>query len=199
MTSENLNTQTHLEKEHQHQLEQIIVGIAKINTRIDEISEKLDSFDKRLIFLERRQDQMRGTTPKASATYATSIENNERFFQPKETKKEENERSTCFCCPFYLKKKCRFYFDDLYNFNTKQINTEVGADPIRFECPCTHPIRYHDRDPSNSFKINLLLKIYFIHLDSLETELPTFANPPLRQILYEYLVPPVFQDWFSCK
>jgi hypothetical protein len=199
MISDNLNTQTHFEKEHHHQLEQIIVGIAKINTGIDEIREKLDCFDKRHIVVEQRQDQMKDTTPRASAANSALIENNNRFFQPEKTKKEEEKRSTCACCAMYTNEKCSFYFDDLYNFNTKQINTELGADPIRFECPCTHLIRHHDRDPSNYFKINLLLKIYFIHLDSLATELPDFANPPLRQRLYEDWLPPLIQDWFPRK
>jgi len=45
----------------------------------------------------------------------------------------------------------------------------------------------------------LSLKISSIHLDSLETELPAFANPPLMQRLYEEAVPPLIQDWIWCK
>ncbi|CAF3302064.1 unnamed protein product [Rotaria socialis] len=182
VASNNLNTQTHLEKEHQARLESISINIKEISTAIGEIREQLDHFNKRFIILEQQQNKTAHTTPLASATNSTSIEtieNNNTIFPVEITRKEETQRSTCFLCAFFGR-KCTLYFDDLYRFDTKTINTEIGADPIRLQCPCKHLIRYHERNPN-----------------SLETELPAFANPPLRQRLYEDWVPPLFQGWIN--
>jgi len=40
---------------------------------------------------------------------------------------------------------------------------------------------------------------FFSNLDASETNLPSFATPPLGQFLYEEVIPPVVQDWLWCK
>lgn len=163
MASNNLNTQIHLEKEYQAQLELISINIKEISTAIGEIREQLYNFDKRPIILEQQQNKMTRTTPLASATNSNSIEtieNNNTIFPVEITRKEENQRSTCFLCAFFGR-KCTLYFDDLYRFDTKTINTEIGADPIRLQSPCKHLIRYHERNPSNSLKNKFMIKNIF--------------------------------------
>ncbi len=159
MTSDNLNPQTHFEKEHQPQLEQIIEGIKEIFTAVDEINKKLDYFDKRLTIIE-QQKQVVGTIPLTSETDSAVVKKNNPVAPMKKTIKEDNQHSTCFMCSC-ANKICTFYFDDLYDFDTKEINTKIGADTMRFRCSCNHLIRDHERKPSNSLKMKLITKNIF--------------------------------------
>ncbi|UJR29714.1 hypothetical protein I4U23_017263 [Adineta vaga] len=59
----------------------------------------------------------------------------------------------------------------------KEINTSIGANSDRFTCKCGHLIRFHQHHPNSP-----------------NEPLPSFANPPRVQLLYEEFIPPIIQD-----
>jgi len=160
MASDNPTTQTHLEKEYQPQLEEIILRIKEIFTALGKINEKVDHIDKRLIVLEEQQKQVVGTKSLTTEINSASMKEINPVVPVKKTITENNQRSTCCICSVFGK-TCTLYFDDLYDFDRKKINTEIGADALRFHCRCTHLIRDHARNPSSSLKIKFVIKNIF--------------------------------------
>lgn len=139
------NIQTNLEEKSKSQLEEILLLMKEINLTISEIKRQQDNFDKRLIILE--QQQSINTASSSNVTNSFSKEKINRDTPLDKIKKEENKPSTCFLCES-MERNCILYFDDLYDFDKKEINTNIGADATRFMCPCGHLIRMHERNPS---------------------------------------------------
>jgi len=155
MTANNSNIQTELEEKSQFEVEEILLLMKEINIAISEIKRRQDNFDKRLITLE--QQQSINTSSLSNVAESLLIEKNNRDVPLENITKEENKRSTCFMCTF-RNKNCILYFDDLYDFDKKEINTNIGADATRFKCPCGHLIRIHKRNPSMPLRRKYIMK-----------------------------------------
>ncbi|CAM4810168.1 unnamed protein product [Rotaria magnacalcarata] len=178
MASNDLDAPIPIEEKYQFYLEQMMLENKKVAALVDETTKQLDHAEKRCGMFEQQQQQhVTNASSPLNLSYIHSIETNNIEAVSKNATEKEKQRSTCFSCP-WEKKTCTLYFDDLYDFNKKRINTDIGADTVRLTCPCGHLIRIHQRDPN-----------------SLETRLPSFATPSVTQLLYEELVPPVIQNF----
>ncbi len=134
--------------------EQILIENEMIFKSLDEMKRKLLDFDVRLTNLEEEQKHNSSTSSEKDSSDHPSKGTKNSSTLLKTTIPKGKQDSTCFLCP-WQKKFCSLYFDDLYDFDKKEINTNIGADSDRLTCKCEHLIRFHQRHPSNSFHMNL--------------------------------------------
>ena len=199
MASNDSYKQLSLEEKYQHDFEQIIIEIKDLGMTVAEINRKLDNCNERLVMLE-QQRKVSSPSPTPNGTHPVS----KTTTTPETAMKKEGAqdgRSLCGVCTF-IHRSCKYYFDDLYNIGTQEFNTNTGVHVERLICSCGHPIRIHERDPSMSLHARIRTKhkiSFFINSEMSHMELPSFAKPPLSQLLYEELVPPPLQDWIWCK
>jgi hypothetical protein len=160
MLSDISDTQLQLDEEYQLSSEQILMENQMILKSLNEIKRKLEDFDARLTYFEQQQQQQQQqqkhmtftSSQKDLADYNLEEKTNSDIVLEKSIKKE-NQRSTCFSCR-WEKKTCTLYFEDLYDFDKREINSDIGADSNRFTCRCGHLIRIHEYRTSNSSQIN---------------------------------------------
>ncbi|CAF3054251.1 unnamed protein product [Rotaria sp. Silwood2] len=177
MSSNITDKKIQFDEEYKLSSEQILIENEMIFKSLDEMKRKLVDFDVRLISLEEEQKHKSSTSSQKDSSDHHSKETKNSSTLLKTTIPKEKQHSTCFLCP-WQKKVCSLYFDDLYDFDKKEINTNIGADSDRLTCKCGHLIRFHQRHPNSPKK-----------------PLPSFANPPWGQFLYEEFIPPIIQDW----
>jgi hypothetical protein len=137
-----MDTQDQLDEEYELIPEQILVDNEMIFKLLGEIKRKLEDIDARLTSLEKY------------ITFTSSQNDLPDYCS------EEKQRSTCFSCS-WGNKHCTLYFEDLYDFDKREINTNIGADSNRLRCRCGHLIRIHEHHPSNSSLIKNLSFHYF--------------------------------------
>jgi hypothetical protein len=199
MASNDSWIQLSLEEKYGHDFEQIMTGIRDLGMAVAEVNRKLDNYNERLVALE-QQRTVSNPSPVPNVPHPVS----KTTTTPETAMKKEGAqdgRSLCGACTF-THRCCKYYFDDLYNIGTQEFNTNTGVHVERLICSCGHPIRIHDRDPSMSLRVRIRIKHEIFSLINSELshmELPSFAKPPLGQLLYEELVPPPLQDWIWCK
>jgi len=144
------------DEEYKLSSEQILMEHQMIFKSLDEIKRKLTDFDARLTNLEQQQKHIVFTSSQQDSSDYHSEETNTLDTALEKPIQKEKQHSTCFSCR-WRNKHCTLYFDDLYDFDKKEINTNIGADSDRLTCRCGHLIRIHELHPSNSFQMNLLL------------------------------------------
>ncbi|CAF4276855.1 unnamed protein product, partial [Rotaria magnacalcarata] len=181
MSSNITDKKIQFDEDYKLSSEQILIENEMIFKSLDEMNRKLVDFDVRLINLEEEQKHKSSTSSQKDSSDHHSKGTGNSSTLLKRTIPKEEQHSTCFLCP-WQKKVCSLYFDDLYDFDKKEINTNIGADSDRLTCKCRHLIRIHQHHPNSPKK-----------------PLPSFANPPWGQFLYEELIPPTIQDWIWCK
>ncbi|CAF3794187.1 unnamed protein product [Rotaria magnacalcarata] len=177
MSSNITDKKIQFDEDYKLSSEQILIENEMIFKSLDEMNRKLVDFDVRLINLEEEQKHKSSTSSQKDSSDHHSKGTGNSSTLLKRTIPKEEQHSTCFLCP-WQKKVCSLYFDDLYDFDKKEINTNIGADSDRLTCKCRHLIRIHQHHPNSPKK-----------------PLPSFANPPWGQFLYEELIPPTIQDW----
>jgi hypothetical protein len=154
MSSNITDEKIQFDEEYKLSSEQILIENEMIFKSLDEMKRKLVDFDVRLTNLEEEQKCNSCTSSQKASSDHHSKETKNSSTLLKTTIPKEKQHSTCFLCP-WQKKFCSLYFDDLYDFDKKEINTSIGADSDRFTCKCGHLIRFHQYHPSNSFHMNL--------------------------------------------
>jgi hypothetical protein len=138
-----MDTQDQLDEEYELIPEQIRVDNEIILKSLGEIKRKLEDIDARLTSLEK------------DITFISSPKDLPDYYL------EEKQHSTCFSCR-WENKHCTLYFEDLYDFDKREINTNIGTDSNCLKCRCGHLIRFHERHPSNSSQIKIsIFSLYF--------------------------------------